>query len=208
MDTSRPASHEIINDDEQSPSSSLPYPALPEKPEYIVSTSISQPSANYPSSQSNRESTLPLIEMMQQEIKTAQTVRQIMQDEQHAIEQRQLETLEQLTTKKATVLKQLQHEAENRLTWLQQQQLPLTSHCLTIPPISNCATSQSLWQELTDIYADNRHQSEKLADIVLTLRRRTQKKLELLRGQISGSPLYNQTGTTQSDSKSLGSVKA
>lgn len=171
----------------------------------VTNTEDSQQTAN---ADQDSETTQPLIELMQQEIITAQTVQRLMQDEQQAIKQRQLKTLEQLTTTKATVIKQLQQQAEARLTWLHQHQLPLTAHCLTIPPLSDCESSKVLWQTLADVYADNRQQSEELADIVLTLRRRTQKKLELLRGQINGSPLYNQTGGTQAGNQSLGSVKA
>ncbi len=145
--------------------------------------------------------------LLKQELQLAHQLQEIMQEEFQAVETQQLEKLEKLTTHKASVLNQLQQSAEVRLQWMQQHGLPITSHCLTTAPLSECQQSKAWWQLLATTYEDNRQLSSRLADIVLTLKRRTQRKLDLLSGKPSDQVLYNQTGTTQGQQTGRGGIK-
>lgn len=145
--------------------------------------------------------------LLKQELQLAHQLQEIMQEEFQAVETQQLEKLEKLTTHKASVLNQLQQSAEVRLQWMQRHGLPITSHCLTTVPLSECQQSKAWWQLLATTYEDNRQLSSRLADIVLTLKRRTQRKLDLLSGKPSDQVLYNQTGTTQGQQTGRGGIK-
>ena len=145
--------------------------------------------------------------LLKQELQLAHQLQDIMQEEFQAVESQQLEKLEKLTTHKASVLNQLQQSAEARLQWMQQHGLPITSHCLTTVPLSECQQSKAWWQLLATTYEENRQLSSRLADIVLTLKRRTQRKLDLLSGKPSDQVLYNQTGTTQGQQTGRGGIK-
>lgn len=145
--------------------------------------------------------------LLKQELQLAHQLQEIMQEEFQAVETQQLEKLEKLTTHKASVLNQLQQSAEVRLQWMQQHGLPITSHCLTTAPLSECQQCIAWWQLLATTYEDNRQLSSRLADIVLTLKRRTQRKLDLLSGKPSDQVLYNQTGTTQGQQMGRGGIK-
>ena len=148
-----------------------------------------------------------LSQLLKIELKLAYQLQFLMQKEYQAIEQQQLKYLEELTTDKANILTQLQQDAHNRLQWMQDHGLPITSHCLSTPPLRDCPQCQALWHALADIYQDNRQQSNRLADIVLTLKRRTQRKLDLLSGKPSDAMLYNPSGTTHSQPTGRGGIK-
>lgn len=152
--------------------------------------------------------TADFIQLMDQELATTRHIHDLMNAEQEAIQKQQFKQFQQLTRDKFQQLEQLTQQANSRLTWMKQHELPTTRHIIKSKHLAHCPKSQELWQALADQYEKNRQASQRLSEVILTLRRRTQMKLQILKGQTEQNSLYDQQGQTSQSHMSAGALKA
>lgn len=149
-----------------------------------------------------------LASLLKQELTLAVQLHQLMEQEQSALGANDLQALQELQPQSAQTVEQLRNQADLRLQWMKDQQLPLAAACLDHPSLQPAANIRRLWQTLEQQYLRNQKLSETLAEIVLTARFRTQQKLKILRGQQNDPHLYNGKGQANHVPKGQGYIQA
>lgn len=147
-------------------------------------------------------------ELLEQEQQLVQKVYQLLQQEEQALTDNHLAQLQALQEQQQRSVTQLQQHAEQRLQWMQSQELPLSSECLLHPVIAQEENISRLWHTLSEQYLQNQKLSAKLAETTLGLRYRTQQKLNILHGRNNESDLYNKSGKPHSKTTGLSSIQA
>lgn len=132
--------------------------------------------------------------LLVQEQVLAEALNSLLNQEQNALSNDDLESLESLQKHKKTALADLQQQAQQRLQWLEQHQLPISAQCLLEFSQPQQEKLQPLWSQLEEIYQQNQQLSARLSDMVLILRHRTQNKINILHGKTKDTTLYNQQG--------------
>lgn len=132
--------------------------------------------------------------LLNTELKTTCTLHSVLQRELSALSAKDMDALKYLTPEKQTLLASLQQQAQQRLQWLTDQNLPHNHQCLLRQDLAAHAEIPSLWQQLIDQYEQNQHLSARLSEVVLSLRYRTQQQLKILHGRHNDPHLYNNEG--------------
>ena len=138
--------------------------------------------------------TSKFLDLLQLEYSVALELTDYLQQEQQALTDNHIELLETLQTHKQATLSALQQQALQRIDWMEQHQLPLSSECLHSFSSKDAATISPLWKNLANSYQQNQQLSARLSEMVLILRHRTQQKINILHGKKNDSGLYNQSG--------------
>lgn len=138
--------------------------------------------------------TSKFLDLLQLEYSVALELTDYLQQEQQALTDNHIELLETLQTHKQVTLSALQQQALQRIDWMEQHQLPLSSECLHSFSSKDAATISPLWKNLANSYQQNQQLSARLSEMVLILRHRTQQKINILHGKKNDSGLYNQSG--------------
>lgn len=138
--------------------------------------------------------TSKFLDLLQLEYSVALELTDYLQQEQQALTDNHIELLETLQTHKQVTLSTLQQQALQRIDWMEQHQLPLSSECLHSFSSKDAATISPLWKNLANSYQQNQQLSARLSEMVLILRHRTQQKINILHGKKNDSGLYNQSG--------------
>lgn len=148
------------------------------------------------------------VQLLEQELDCLSQITKQLNQEQVAIVDGNLEQLETLQPQKNTLLKQLQQQANERLQWMQEQQLPLSNDCLNHFSVDDAKLLSPIWKNLEAEYQHNQILSAKLSEIVLILRHKTQSQIKILFGQLNDNSVYNQQGKENSVGLGRHSVQA
>jgi len=132
--------------------------------------------------------------LLNTELKTTCTLHSVLQRELSALSAKDMDAMQHLTPEKQTLLANLQRQAQQRLQWLTEQDLPHNNQCLQRHDLAVHAEIPSLWQQLINQYDKNQHLSVRLSEVVLSLRYRTQQQLKILHGRHNDPHLYNNEG--------------
>lgn len=146
-------------------------------------------------------------ELLQQEHSIAAALYDLLLDEEKTIANNKLPQITDQKKQHQLLVTQLQEQAEKRLQWMQDNQLPLSSECLLDPAIQQEATIDRLWHTLSEQYLLNQKLSAKLAEVTLGLRHRTQQKLNILHGRNNEPSVYNKSGKTNPNMQGLNSIQ-
>lgn len=149
-----------------------------------------------------------LAELLTQELTCAQNMMALLEQEKTALANDDLQALQALQQQSLNELQSLQDQASKRLAWFEQHQFPHSPEFLTHPDVVNAPEIVALWQALEAQYLQNRTMSEKLSDLVLTARYRTQQKLKILRGHENTANLYDEKGQAGNTKPGAGYIKA
>ncbi|WP_320821274.1 flagellar export chaperone FlgN [Thalassolituus sp.] len=133
-------------------------------------------------------------ELLNTELKTTCTLHSVLQRELSALSAKDMDVLQRLTSEKKTLLTGLQQQAQQRLQWLTDQDLPHNNQCLQRHDLAAHGDIPSLWQQLIKQYEQNQDLSVRLSEVVLSLRYRTQQQLKILHGRYNDPHLYNNEG--------------
>ena len=132
--------------------------------------------------------------LLNTELKTTCTLHSVLQRELSALSAKDMGDLQRLIPEKQTLLASLQQQAQQRLQWLTDQELPHNNQCLQRQDLAAHAEIPSLWQQLIHQYEQNQYLSVRLSEVVLSLRYRTQQQLKILHGRHNDPHLYNNEG--------------
>jgi len=132
--------------------------------------------------------------LLNTELQTTCTLHSVLQRELSALSGKDIDALQCLIPEKQTLLATLQQQAQQRLQWLIDQDLPHNNQCLQRQDLAAHAEIPSLWQQLIHQYEQNQHLSVRLSEVVLLLRYRTQQQLKILHGRHNDPHLYNNEG--------------
>ena len=152
--------------------------------------------------------TLLLTQHLQSELELTTALQSLLRQELTAIRDNQLDTLSRLQQHKQQLLQQLQPQANLRLEWLAEHNLPQDNSCLQRPELTAADDIHQLWHQLENSYTDNQQLSLTLSDLVLTMRKRTIDRLNILRGGQNDPHLYNSNGRASGLNKGLGYTRA
>jgi len=147
-------------------------------------------------------------QLLSSELQLTRSLHQLLKQESEALSQAELEPLPALQQQKKTLLKQLQHQSQQRLSWMTEQQLPHSAACIERPEFATRDDIISTWQQLADSYERNQRLSEVLSELVLAARKRTLDQLNILRGKQNDPHLYNATGKTSGLNQGSGYTQA
>ena len=147
------------------------------------------------------------------ELETAQTLHQLLTKERELLDPPELHALKAIQKEKQQHLTKLKQLTDQRCEWLQQHQIPLDKHCIQHASLRHDDEQQqteleALWQQLADLFIENRKLTDILSGIVLRARQRTQNLLKILRGQKNAPNLYTKSGQSMSTENSNGYAKA
>lgn len=134
--------------------------------------------------------------LLQQEIEQVNLVHQLLLKQQAAITTDDLTQLHDAQQQLELALAQLQQTAVIRSEWMQSQGLSLDNSCLEHPELKDSLEITSFWGNLEQAYLKNQELAVSLSDTALTLRLRTQQKLNVLQGKNDEAGLYNKDGKT------------
>lgn len=152
--------------------------------------------------------TATFAELMSSELTISQQLFKLLQQELDAVQQQNTTELETLNSAKAQRVNDLKEQAARRLKWMQFHELPLTPECLHHPDIVQNTSILDLWQQLAAQYDLNRQISERLSEMVLALRFRTEQKLRILHARQNDPNLYNEDGKTAGAQPGFKSIEA
>lgn len=147
------------------------------------------------------------------ELETAQTLHQLLTQERELLDPPQLHALKAIQKNKQQQLQRLKSLTDERCAWLDKLQIPLDQHCIQHPSLRHEDEQQqaqlaALWQQLADLFLENRKQTDILSGIVLKARARTQNLLKILRGQKNAPNLYTKHGQAMTTDNTSGYAKA
>lgn len=148
------------------------------------------------------------VQLLEQELDCLSQITEQLGKEEVAIIDSNLEQLEVLQPHKSALLKQLQLQANKRLDWMKEQQLPLSNECLQHFSNDDANSLTPIWKKLEAEYQHNQTLSAKLSEIVLILRHKTQNQIKILFGQLNDNSVYNQQGKENSVGLGKHSVQA
>ncbi len=152
-------------------------------------------------------------QQLSQELAVASTLHRLLCEERELLDPPNIEALSELQEEKKAQLERLKMLTEKRCAWLNELNIPLDKHCFQHPLLQSADEADNyklaeLWQQLADLYIENRRLTDILSTIVLTARQRTQSLMKILRGQKNTPNLYNKSGQSQGASTGLGYAKA
>ncbi len=150
----------------------------------------------------------PLAHYLNEELALNQRLQLVLLQEVDILREQQPEQLHGLQEPKQTLLAQIQQTASDRLAWMTSQQLSHSPACLEHPAIANHGHIPSQWQQLANLYEENRQLSAQLSELVMHARFRTQQRLQILRGGNNDPHLYNEQGKAKGVTKGQGYVQA
>ena len=133
-------------------------------------------------------------ELLRQEQHLLDALHKLLLEQQQQLKLNDFTAFEALQPDSAALVTQLQTQCEQRLHWMSEQQLPLSKDCLQLPILQCHSDLAEIWHQLDHSYQQNQTLSATLAETVLHLRHRTQRKLDILRGQPDESRLYDNKG--------------
>ena len=147
------------------------------------------------------------------ELETAQTLHQLLTQERELLDPPELHALKAIQKQKQHHLSKLKQLTDQRCEWLNQHQIPLDQHCIQHPSLRHDdeqqqAKLEDLWQQLADLFIENRKLTDVLTGIVLRARQRTQNLLKILRGQKNAPNLYTKNGQSLNTENTSGYAKA
>lgn len=147
------------------------------------------------------------------ELETAQTLHQLLTQERELLDPPELHALSALQKQKQKHLNHLKQLTDQRCAWLEKHQIPLNRECIhhnaiRHEDVQQQAELEALWQQLADLFVENRNLTDVLSNIVLTTRQRTQNLLKILRGQKNAPNLYTKRGQSLNTENSSGYAKA
>lgn len=152
--------------------------------------------------------TLLFSQLLQSELQLTSDLQQVLELEMAALRANDLGPISELQPQKAELLQQIKQQAAIRLDWLTEHNLPHSVDCLQRPELADQAEIQTLWQQLHDSYSNNQQLSERLSELVLTARKRTIDRLNILRGRKNDPHLYNSSGKASGLNKGFGYTRA
>lgn len=146
-----------------------------------------------------------LTELLTSEQQLAEQLHGQLQQQLAAIKHNRLSEFESLRQQSAALLIELQTQAQQRIAWLEQHNLPTNADSLTHPALQPLAP---LWQSTQQHYQKNQALANILNEVVLHARLRIQQRLKILLGKQNEPYLYDQKGGANHLQSSYGYTQA
>ncbi len=152
-------------------------------------------------------------QQLNQELAVANTLHKLLCEERELLDPPKIEALSELQEHKQEQLILLQQLTQQRCQWLENHQIPLDKHCYKHPLLQTDSDIDNdklaaLWQQLADIFIENRRLTDMLSTIVLSARQKTQSLMKILRGQKNAPNLYDKSGQASATPRGVGYAKA
>lgn len=148
------------------------------------------------------------LNLLEQELLATQHITQLLQQEHEQITEQELDNFEALQAQKKIALTALRQQAQLRIQWLEQHNLPLSASALAHFNDQNTQYLHDLWQQLENSYQQNQQLSAKLGELVLILRHRAEQRIKILYGRTDESALYDQYGQAGNNGRGRQSIQA
>lgn len=139
-----------------------------------------------------------------QDVSLCTELLKLLNEEQSALKNREVDNVEMLIEKKIPLLEALENSAKQRQVWANAQAASANNEALWTSILSSLGNSKikEQWEKLKTLYTDVRTQNEINGKLLARHQGTLQRVLDIMRGKTASPNLYNATGYSSSASHS------